>query len=312
MTYLADKRFAFQCHKKGIPVVCYQHGFGYGVQIMPKDEQIETAHADYFLTYGAGIKPRDKPAFPQRARFVPVGSARIEKMIAADRSRNQSRGNRRRLNVLWLAESSTRNTLVNSITEDTLRYRLEVEALTRLGSVRDIQVVYRPYGHVMEWDGVTRWLERASLAGVRMDSRRPTNRLIEQCDVAFVLTSSPTVWAEVIGLGKPMVLYCDPLQTPLVPEFEVDLEETCQWCRSGEQLLESIERFKKHGEGYIAELSRKKTTPFIDRYVLHKGNSAMRSASFLYDVCKNGKSVEEWENSWESTEIDASDVMQPV
>jgi hypothetical protein len=212
--------------------VCYQHGFGYGVQIMPKDEQIETVHANYFLTYGSGIKPRSKPAFPQRARFVPVGSARIEQMIVESRNLIPKNRGPAELNILWLAEGSDRNTLTASLMEDTLRYQQEVKALTKLGSAENLQVVYRPYAYAMQWDGITRWLERTRPPSIRKDVKQPLNHLIEKSDVAFVLTSSPTVWAEVIGLGKPMVLFCDPLQTPLVPEFENDLDEVCVWCKS--------------------------------------------------------------------------------
>src|SRR5439155_1165011 len=105
--WLATKRLAFQCRLRGIPTVCYQHGGVYGTQVSPKNEQIEPAHADYFLVYGRGIQPRPTPAFPARARYVPIGSARI----AAITGRPEAQSQPNVIRVLWIAEFSSRNTI---------------------------------------------------------------------------------------------------------------------------------------------------------------------------------------------------------
>jgi hypothetical protein len=76
------------------------------------------------------------------------------------------------------------------------------------------------------------------------------------------------------------------------------------------QLFETIDTLVSDGEKFVSELSKKNTKPFVRNYILHKGYSAIRTMSFLYDVCKARISVDEWERSWESTEVDVTDAAQ--
>src|SRR5207302_6122591 len=140
--WLATKRLAFQCRLRGIPTVCYQHGGVYGTQISPKNEQIEPAHADYFLVYGRGIQPRPMPAFSARAQYVPVGSARM----AAITGKSQARSRPKVIRALWIAEFSSRNTIGGPFqVEDTERYLIQKECLQLLGRADRLRVTYRPY-----------------------------------------------------------------------------------------------------------------------------------------------------------------------
>jgi hypothetical protein len=252
------------------------------VQVQAKDEQIETMDADYFLTYGAGIQPRTDGPFPARARYVPVGSARIEQLT--NRSPRPLR--RGAPTILWVAESSTRNTHVTSMSEDTSRYLLEKKCLERLTAAARVQVVFRPYPHCIEYDGITRWVRRARLPTLHVDTIRPLPTLIARSDLVVMNTSSPTSWAEVIGAHRPMILFCDPRQTLLVPSFIPRLERACRWCRSAKDLLEAVSELSDNPSGVIARLAERDNRDFIADYVLGdvKGHCVERVATVLKGV----------------------------
>src|SRR5207253_10119427 len=40
------QRLSYVCQRRNIPVVCYQHALGYGVQVRAKDELIDPVHSD--------------------------------------------------------------------------------------------------------------------------------------------------------------------------------------------------------------------------------------------------------------------------
>lgn len=294
MVSLADKRLAYQCRERDVPVLSYQHGFGYSVQIQAKDEGADATHADYFLTYGAGVQPRAGAAFPAQARYVPVGSARIERMIAR-RLPTPKLG--RRCDVLWIADVSARNTVTTCQHEDTARYHLQKECLSLLSTASNVRVTYRPYSHSMAWDGTVAWLRSAGLRSVRVQASSRLEDLIVASDVVVIDSSSPTTWAEVIGLRKPLILYADPEQNPLVPSFQRDLERVCLWCRSKQALVVAVHRLAAEGSKFVAELQQIDSGEFIRNYVLHRddGRCVQRVASFLNSVCRNRQSVDMWE-----------------
>lgn len=298
MTWLVAKRLAFHCHQQGIPVVCYQHGGAYGTQVSPKNELIEPAHADYFLVYGKGIQPRANPVFPVRARYVPVGSARIAAMSA--KYMPSSLIPRRVINVLWIGEISYWNTVGGPFqVEDTERYLLQKECLEILDRGKNLRVTYRPYPGREQWNsaGTTRWLERANPRSIVIDSSLPIEKLIRQHDVIITDTSSNTSWSEVLALKRPLILYCDPHQTPLSTTFMNDLEGACCWCKSRESLLATVHRLTHEGGTFVADLQKKDAAAFLRSYVLpcNEEQCVGRVVSFLHNVCRMKQSVEEWE-----------------
>jgi hypothetical protein len=293
---LAAKRLVHHSQARGIPVVCYQHGFGYGVQLQPKDDQTEPMFADYFLTYGPGIRPPSEPLFPLRAAYVPVGSSRIERMLAADAApRSPSR-----LRVLWLAESSNRNTHVASLTEDTRRHLLQQRCLGILAGHARLEVIYRPYEYCIDVEGTAPWLRRVRPRGIRIDVIRPLDEILRESDLVIVTTSSPTTWAEVIALKRPLILFCDPKQTFVTDEFAADLARICRWCRTPEELVAAVVRLAAEPDAVIKELHGVDRDTFIEHYVLgaHGTRCVDRTISFLANVCRDGMSLEPWVATW--------------
>jgi hypothetical protein len=294
---LADLRLAQAARKRGIPNVTYQHGFAYGVQIMAKDEFTDPMNADYFLVYGRGIRPRDNPAFQVRAKYVPVGSARIEEMVRSMR-RSRMRGD---LRVLWIAETSTRNTLTPSLTEDTRRYFAQQRCFETLAGASGVRLTYRPYRHSYDYEGTQRWLNSRRLPNVRTDIGSRLEYLIAASDVVICEASSPTTWIEVLALGVPMILLCDPRQTLLVPDFERDLTTACLWCRSHDELLSTVARLRDDRDRLLAELRAIDATRFVRDYAIDRGDCAAHAAAFLSQVCRGGASVDSWRTSHVAT-----------
>ncbi|MFQ5651436.1 MAG: hypothetical protein ACE5IY_15990, partial [bacterium] len=268
MPSLAAKRFAFWCRQRGVPVVCYQHGPNYGTQRWVPHEQTELAHADYFLTYGTGIRPPLQPVFPTRARYVPVGSARVESMLPLPFGSIPSAN--KAIHVLWIAAVTTGNTIGGPFDfEDTSRVLLQKQCLELLDRSDHLRVTYRPYRHQVARDGTTRWLELANLRSVQVEATGPLEELIRKAHI--IITDTPAVssaWVETIALRKPMILYSDPEQTRLWPDFATDLERTCMWCKSCESFVAAIQRLIAERWEFIAELHKLESSSFKRQYIL--------------------------------------------
>lgn len=287
MTSLAAKRLAFHARLQGIPVICYQHGGGYGTHLLASYEQNELAHADFFLTYGAGIQPRSHSILPVRSRCVPVGSSRIAWGMVHANGHPFRKG--RAIQVLWVAEYSTRNTYGSPfLVEDTRRYLLQRRCLQRLTNAPGLKVTYRPHPTISEWDGTSRWLKRARLQSIRTDLVHPLDQLIRSADIVITDTSSGTVWNEVLALQKPLVLYCDPLQTRLAPQVAASLEKACHWRKTEEALLDTVEKLAQEGRRFLQGLDRKDASVFVRDYVLHldREGCAQRVVQFLNTLCR--------------------------
>ena len=283
----ADQRLAFECHKRKIPVVCYQHGGGFGVMHCAKDEQTEVAHADYFLTHGKLVQPRDKPAFPIRARYIPVGSTRIESMIKDTQRRIAKKTGL--INILWIAETSTRNRLSVPFTlEDTERYLIQKKGLEILAGAKHLRVIFRPVRATLPWEGTTRWLNNTRLSSIKVDVKKPLQDLIHGSDIIISSTASPTTWEEVIGLKKPMILFTKAPMSSYADYFIRDLQKSCLWCRSEQSLYIALRRLVSEGTDFIADLQQLDTTDFIRNYVLYEddGRCVQRVLSVLKTVCQ--------------------------
>ncbi|MEW6530028.1 MAG: hypothetical protein AB1473_04270 [Thermodesulfobacteriota bacterium] len=278
--WLLEKRLAHQARLRGIPVVCYQHGASYGTHRVPSHGQIEFREADYFLSYGEGVKPDLGSDFPMRARCIPVGSSRLEEWRAKTTPIRARK--RQYLNLLWVGEVSFRNTISPWVVEDTERYCLEERCLQILGSAPGHRIVFRPYPHQVEWDGTCRWLKRTALQ-IELDVETPLETLILKSDVVVTDSSSGNVWNEALTIGRPLIVYCDPKQTPLMPHFIADLERACCWCRGNDELVKAVSRLVNDSDRFLTELRRIDTSDFLRKYVLHQddGRCVQRVLSFL-------------------------------
>ena len=288
MPSLCDKRLAHICKDRGVPVISYQHGFGYSVQVAVKDEETDPLYADYFLTYGPKIQPRPDSYFPAKAEYIPVGSARIEQMTKHRRPTLMKNNNK--LNILWIAESSTRNTHVSSLTEDTKRYLTQKICLGLLERAKKTTVVYRPLLACSKYDGTTDWIRQENISNVRIDILNSLETLIKVSDIVVIDTSSPTTWAEVLALKKPMILHCNPHQTLLTSEFMADLDRVWHWCKTSEMLISTISALIENRDNVMNEERKIDTTEFIYDYILHEGYCSSHVISFLEDVCSSFRS----------------------
>jgi len=281
ITQLSERRFAYICEKKGIPTVCYQHGFGYNVGIQPGAEGCDQACADFILSYGEGNRPRTNPLFPVKAEFFPVGSARIENMKKINPCRDLKKG--RILKILWIAESTSHNTLVASLTEDTKRYRMQKKCMSILSGKNNIQVIYRPLISQLFFDGTSVWLRNEKISGISIDAFTPLEDLILDSDLVISDISSPTTWGEVLGLNKPMILYCDPKQTPIKESSIPDLDSACCWCKTEDGLLRIIKELGEDPDHVFTYLHKMDSSAFVRKYILHDENCTDNVCNFFYD-----------------------------
>ncbi len=259
---LAPARLAFQCRQRGIPALAYQHGGGYGTHQYAQHEVADLAHASHFLTYGEGISFSGVAA-----ECVPVGSSRAEQMRARSRTGKRDPGEFR---VLFVGEASYGNSIGGGyVVEDTERYLLEIGCLGLLGET-GVETIYRPFPWEPERNGTTQWLARAGLAPLRADATTPLEELIESSDLVISDTSSGTVWNEVLAMGTPLLLYCDPEKTPLAEAFQGELARACKWCKSPSELTDVVSELAGDPAGFAAQLHRLDTSTFLDRYVLHR------------------------------------------
>jgi hypothetical protein len=282
MTWLSSKTLALQAQQRGIPVISYQHGGSYGVQEVPTHDFAEFAYSDYFINYGEGVLPPQDPVRPTRAQFIPTGSALIESMV---KSNPAVQNIEESIHVLWIGEISLRNTVGGPwLVEDTSRFQLEKRGLEILGA-GGVKVVYRPFPYNPEALATPEWLQRAGLTTVRVDKQQSLEKSIRESDLVICDSSSSTTYNEVLALGKPLIVYCDPAQTILIDHFAKDLEQACYWCKSVPELIRGVERLAKEPEAFINELRRRPTSEYLRKYVLHEGNTVERVISFLLAIC---------------------------
>jgi hypothetical protein len=287
MPWLAMARLAHQCRRRGIPVLCYQHGGTYGTHENVHHELTDFRRADVFLSYGEGIKPRTRVFGSPRARFVAVGSTRLD-AVHRRRSIGQAKPDRS-VQVLFVAEPSFENSLATFVVEDTERYRLERDALAALASgAADLRVTYRPFPGPT--GSLAAWIARNRLGSVKIDDSSQLPRLIQQADLVVTDISSATTWNEALAAGAPLLLYCDPRQTPMADEFESDLSSACHWCRTPGEFRAAVSRLAADPHAFVAELSRIDPSPFLAKYVLAgaDGRSVERVLALLGQV-RNGR-----------------------
>ncbi len=301
LAWMADKRMAFHCRRQGIPVVSYQHGGSIGTHVYAPHELNDFGQSDYFLTYGEGIRTRARPVFPVRARLVPVGSTVQERVRSLPRPFLKGR-RKKTVKVLWISEVSIRNTMGSThLTEDTRRYLLQKSCLMTLSAASNLRVTYRPGPPgTNKWhQGTTQWLKSANLPSNCVALRQPLVDLIQECDIVISDRAASTVWNEAIAQQKPLILYCNPRQTRLLPHFVTDLEQACYWCKTEEMFVAAVQRLATEGADFVAELRNMDTSTYLENYVLHRndGKCVQRIVGFINSVCRHGQPVDEWERS---------------
>jgi hypothetical protein len=283
--WFSSKRVAYHCRQRGIPVVVYQHGGAYFIQVFAKDELSDLSHADFILTYGDGIRPRVKTISPPRATCLPIGSTRVE--AYARKFGARSTRNRRRINVLWVGEISSKNTTSITQIEDTQRYNLEKKCLILLSAATHLKTTFRPYPSQTTFDGVCRLLMgTGSRVGIDIDT--PLLELIAGSDAVIIDASCANTWLDVIALKRPLILFFDPRQTYQQRHFADDLEKVCLWTKSPESLLEAVRRLAEGGWDFVESLRHRNYAPFITKYILHKedGRCVDRALSFLSELTR--------------------------
>jgi hypothetical protein len=275
MPWLSGKRVARRAQLRGIPVLCYQHGGAYGTHRLLSHELMDWAYADDFLSYGEGIRPPQRPTFPLRARFVPVGSA-----AAATAARPQRPGRGRVTRVLWLGEYVTNNAYAYGMGEDTHRYLVEAHALQRLSAASQLDVTFRPYPGQVTTNDVVDLIDRKRLQ-ITVDTVRPLPELISHADIVITDTHSGTVWNQVLAAGAPLVIACDPADFTLDEEFAAELSRACCVCTSDSSLADLLQRLAHEPREVVAELRRQDPRRFLERYVLQHGDPVSRVVSLV-------------------------------
>tara|TARA_B100000029_G_C17606302_1_gene967514 strand:+ start:4772 stop:6790 length:2019 start_codon:yes stop_codon:yes gene_type:complete len=291
--HMADKRMASACRNRGIPTVGIQHGGSVGTHMNHKMDINDWGYCDYYLTYGDGIKGYINPIVTQRSSLVSVGSTYIEQRMRTNNLEDHT--DNTYVNVLWISEKSFGNTIGHHyFPEDTRRYLLQQRCLKILNNGNNVKVTFRPFRTNKETIGTVRWLERGEYKAIKVDINSDLEELIRMSDVIITDNAASTVWNEAIAFGKPLILFCDPQQTLLMPHFASDLEEACFWCKTDSELRNAVQRLSDTGSEFLSDLRRIDTTSYLENYVLYRndGNSKQRAAGFLKSLCSQGPSAD--------------------
>jgi hypothetical protein len=264
-------RLSLACRAEGVPLLNYQHGGRTGTQRIVQDE-IDFGRCDRELVYGEGIHPRSHVLGASVPEFVPVGSTRVERMRAR---RRPGPLDGEAVRVLVLGESSYGNTVgATFCVEDTERYRLERDVIDALASSPRIEVTYRPYPFDPEATAVPAWIarERGEVAVARAGPRDDwsLDALLAATDVAVTALSCETVWNQALAVGLPLVVYCDPRQTPLVDDFMQTLDQACLWARTPDEFVALARRFAVDPDAVLADLRTRDPARYLELHVLHR------------------------------------------
>lgn len=281
MPYAASARLAAGARARGIPVLSYQHGGGYGTHRFVQHELVDFALADVFLGYGVGVTPATDELGTVRARCLAVGST-----LAAGRKSRERPVIRagQALSILLIAESTKANALSSwVVVEDTLRYALERQSLETLVAAPSVEVTFRPFPGTNGTDGTSAWIERSGLP-IRIVADGPLALHLGRCDVAIIVSASNTAWNEALALGVPLVVYCDPTRTPLTDDFAAALDEACLWCRDEDELAVAIAGLAAGDPAVLKCLRTRDAARYLERYVTGPaGGSAVDRALAVLD-----------------------------
>jgi hypothetical protein len=284
---LADERLAFHAQQRGIPVFCYQHNFGYGVQDIPIVEYIDSSVADYFLSYGEGSQPWVQPAVPQRAQYLAVGSTRAEIALAKAKVFGSNIGRDSPVrNVLWVAEYTSKNTIGSQQLEDTRRYAIEKRCLGQLAENRGLSITYRPYLGLTDIDGISAWLGRNRFANIVSDVTSTFEGLLLAADIVILFTSSPTTWAEALATGKRMIVFCEPDRQRFSQQFLDDLGKVSLLCLSEDALIRAVSDLRNGITGHSNAVGcADDVSAFMRRYIIADGDCISKTVRCLIDRC---------------------------
>ena len=282
MASFSDRRFAAEARRRGIPIVCYQHGGAYGTHRIPSHALLEPFLADHLLTYGDGVRFEAAAMDAAPARTWPVGSSRIESQLGGSQVRVPSTPARGVVHVLWVAETSTGNTDSSGfLVEDTARFGMEQYGLRRLSSSSSLDVCYRPYPGTEHKVATVDWIRRTGLPRVTVDSRSAMAGLIARADVVVTMTSSGTVWNEVLARDKPMLLFCEQDHPHLYRSFADAIDRACVWCRSQTTFEASLAALAADPVGAVAQW-RRPAGRYVAEFVLP--DDQRTCASRVYDA----------------------------
>ena len=117
---------------------------------------------------------------------------------------------------------------------------------------------------------------------------------METSDVIITDNAASTVWNEAIAFGKPLILFCDPQQTLLMPHFAADLEGACLWCKTESELVSAVQRLSNTGSEFLSGLRQTDTSSYLENYVLYRndGDSKQRTLDFLKALCSDSRSAD--------------------
>ena len=284
---------ASACKERGIPTVGIQHGGSVGTHMSHSVDINDWSCCDYYLTYGAGIKVQPNPILPQQASLVSVGSTDIEQRIKTNNL--EKHGDNNCIKVLWISEKSFGNTIGHHyFPEDTRRYLLQQQCLTILNNSDDIEVTFRPFRTNEETIGTVRWIDSGEYTETKVDINSTLDELMETSDVIITDNAASTVWNEAIAFGKPLILFCDPQQTLLMPHFAADLEGACLWCKTESELVSAVQRLSNTGSEFLSDLRQTDTSSYLENYVLYRndGDSKQRTLDFLKALCSDSRSAD--------------------
>jgi hypothetical protein len=276
--WVCARRLVFHARARGVHTVEYLHGGGYPEIINRITFEFLISDMDSFLTYGAGYVSRGE--LSKHVAHIPVGSARIEQLArwqCADKHNGP-------LRVLWVGGFSTGNSHGDYWYEDTRRYRLQKECLTRLARNPDLHVIYRSYPGQWAVDGTSRFVRTAGFSTVQADGNPGIEDSLCACDLVITDVYTGTIWPEALVLKKPMLLYFDPQCFPVPVEGRSAelLEQAVFWCRSEPELLAAVDRLAREGREFALEVASRDASGYLSEAILHgaDGDCATRAAAF--------------------------------
>jgi hypothetical protein len=272
-----QKRLVYQCRQRGIPVICYQHGGAYGTHDVPTHGLQDQIFADYFMTYGKGITPPACDLLPTRAAYRPVGAAHLDYGTAAHPRALDRAKSGKPLKVLWVGDLALRFWTSGTEIEDTARFRLEKACLRRLSDGHNLAVTYRPFPGDVPAQATPQWLSREGITRIRTNVSGALHRLLLRFDLVITISTSGTVWSEVLARGIPLIAYVNPSYTKVYEEAKKLLRDACIVCESDAEMEAVVEQIVGMGPGFLTRFEGKVAAPFLTQYVVHEGDCVRRA-----------------------------------
>lgn len=276
---------------RGTPIAFYQHGGGYGLLRLPMVERHDLALADYFLSYGHGVKQFYDAAHPaapsaaprRRARVLPVGSAALDDLRRRQASRTRRTAGTART-VVYVTTNFARDIRYFDYRTypDLAYWRLQREVVLRCSRRPTIRLLVKLHPSERLSHPMRDLVRDCGLVNCRVLIETPFAALLDDADLFVIDYPSSTSLLQALTTDRPIVALADAEFTRPDPRALELLRRRARVATSRDEFLRHLDVALDDRDWSVQE---PRNDDFLEAYGTGvDGDAADRAVSALLDL----------------------------